>query len=429
VSSDQDAPTLDEKEFLIGLEREGLRYFLENQSDNGLILDRQRNHGDRYTHGACSTSSTGMGLIALGLASSPHFRMLSESDALTRARHALRTALMQLPHDHGIVPHFIHSASGHVQGSDARSTIDSAWLAAGGLWAAAWFGDAELSDLATEFYERIDWGYWSTAANGEPAPLRHGKCGEGHFLGSTWDRVNGETIFMYVLAAGAAAEKALGTESWQALRPFYGSVAGHYFNNADLGLFVFQYGLDLLDMHRWRHPAWGDLWQEARTATAANLRSCRLASDRFQTYRRFWGLSAGDGPPDDGPEDIYRCYSPSSQVDGTAHVSATAAAVAHNLGAVLKNLSDAQAERNLTVRGRYGFSNVNVDRAWVSRDMIGIDAGALVLAIDNYLTEGRVRSVFHSIEIVERGLERLGFTTRQGESERHFQLAASRLAS
>src|SRR5262249_3891335 len=138
----------------------------------------------------------------------------------------------------------------------------------------------------------------------------------------------------------------------------------------------------------------------------------REASERFATYRRFWGLSAGDGPAAPPDPDIYRCYTPAGLLDGTAHVTATLASVAHHPGAVLENLHEAQHDRKLTSRGRYGFSNVNVDFGWVSRDVIGIDAGAAVLALDNYLMGGRVRAVFQSLPCVERGLRRLGFTRR-----------------
>ena len=64
----------------------------------------------------------------------------------------------------------------------------------------------------------------------------------------------------------------------------------------------------------------------------------------------------------------------------------------------------------LALRGRYGFSAVNLDHHWVGHDMVGIDAGAAVLALDNYLMNNRVRCVFHSLPCVMPGLQRLGFT-------------------
>ena len=128
-----------------------------------------------------------------------------------------------------------------------------------------------------------------------------------------------------------------------------------------------------------------------------------MAARSFATYRRFWGLSDGDGP------DGYRAYSPTLPLDGTAHLSATTAAVAHDLPAVWENLQEAERDRALGARGRYGFSNVNLDRHWVSPDVVGIDAGAAVLALDNFLMGDRVRQVFHALPCVGRALGRLGF--------------------
>src|SRR5262249_1533137 len=157
----------------------------------------------------------------------------------------------------------------------------------------------------------VDWHYWTapehTAAppsaeaeegrrHAAPELLRHGKDRDGNLLACSWDRLNGETTFMYVLAAGAAQGRAVGASAWTDLQSFHGTVAGLCFNNADLGLFVFQYGLDLLDLRRWQAPGEVDLWAEARLATLANRQACREAAENFATYRRFWGLSPGDGP-------------------------------------------------------------------------------------------------------------------------------------
>jgi hypothetical protein len=350
-----------------------------------------------------------MGLIALALASAPPYRLLTRQAAVLRVRTGLLAAL-GLPHDHGVVPHFVSSATGAVSGADAFSTVETAWLAAGALWAAASLRDAELECLAARLYERIDWHYWTDPEGTGAGLLRHGKDAHGRFLPCRWDRLNGETAFMYVLAAGAGEGRAVSAASWSALRPYYGTVAGLRFNNADLGLFVFQYGLDLLDLRRWRPPGAVDLWAEAGVATRANRRACRGAADRFTTYRRFWGLSAGDGPGDRSAPDRYRVYSPAGLIDGTAHLTASLASVAHAPGAVLENLWEAEQDRQLGARGRYGFSNVNLDRHWVGRDMVGIDAGAAVLALDNYLMADRPRTLFQSLPCVRGGMVRLGFT-------------------
>src|SRR5262249_23958552 len=181
------------------------------------------------------------------------------SAAAQRIRTGLEAALDALPHSKGVLPHFVDSVTGEVRGVDYFSTVETAWLVAGALGAAAFLRDAELEALATRLYNRVDWQYWS-AADGL---LWHGMDRHGRFLDYRWDRVNGETVFLYVLAAGAADGRAVGAASWAALRPFYGTVAGLRFNNADLGLFVFQYGLDLLDLRACEVPGAVDLTTEA----------------------------------------------------------------------------------------------------------------------------------------------------------------------
>jgi hypothetical protein len=196
-------------------------------------------------------------------------------------------------------------------------------------------------------------------------------------------------------------------EAWGALRAFPGLAGGLHFPSADLGLFVFQYGLDLLDLRNWQAPGMPDLWAAAQLATEANRRVCAAAREKFVTYRRHWGLSAGDGPGHPPHRDNYRAYAPGVPLDGTAHLTASLAAVAHAPHAVLENLRAAEH-----ARGRYGFSNVNLDHDWIGEDMVGIDAGAAVLALDNYLADDRVRAGFHRLPCVARALERPQFARR-----------------
>src|SRR5262249_42412404 len=147
--------------FLLQLQRQALEYFVDNQAANGLVLDRQSNHGPRRPHGLCSTSATGMGLVALALAGAPPHQILGPHAGLGRARAALEAVRDRLPHDRGVVPHFIDSATGAIHGVDYFSTVETAWIVAGALWAAAFLGDSELEALARQLYERVDWHYWT----------------------------------------------------------------------------------------------------------------------------------------------------------------------------------------------------------------------------------------------------------------------------
>ena len=399
-----------ERGLLLGLQLEALRYFLDNQLPSGLILDRQANHGPRRTTGWCSTAATGMGLIALALASAEPYRLLAPAEAIHRVRAALETALERLPHYQGVLPHFLDARTGEVSGQDTFSSVDSSWLVAGSLWAATFLRDPELEGLAGRLYDRVDWLAWSATEEGNKGLLHHARDVSGQFYPSCWDRLDGETIFMYVLGAGAAPQRALPRGCLAALKPFYGTVAGLRFNNADLGLFAFQYGLDLLDLARWRAPNTIDLAGEARLATRANYLFCREQAATFATYRHYWGLSDGDGPGQAPGTSEYRVYGPGQRLDGTAHLAAALAGVAHAPAEVLECLGRAERDQALRPWGRYGPSNINLDRSWVGRDVVGIDAGAIVLALDNYLMADRVRRAFHALPCVAQGLGRLGFT-------------------
>jgi hypothetical protein len=399
--------TAAEHAVLLDLERRAIRYFLDNQSPRtGLVLDRQRNFGAPRRGGLYSSAATGMGFIALALASAIPFRLLSRTEAARRVCLGLETLLENTPHTSGVLPHFLDSATCAVVGADARSTVDTAWLVAGALWAATFLGNRELHKLARKLFERIDWRAWT----GPDDLIRHGADQRERPFPCCWDRLNGETVFMYVLAAGADEKMAWPASAWRQLDPFLGEAAGLRFGSADLGLFVFQYGLDLLDLRAWRLPDGYDLLGDAVLATKANASVCRAASGRFATYRRWWGLSAGDGPGNSRNLDAYRCYAPSEPLDGTAHVSATIPSVVHQPSLVWENLHQAKAERHFPLEGRYGFSNLNVDRGWVGQDIVGIDAGAIVLALDNCLFGDRVRCHFHAIEPVQIGLQRIGCT-------------------
>jgi hypothetical protein len=148
-----------ERATLLKLQERFLRYFLDNQTA-GLILDRQSNFTAPRLTGLCSTAATGMGLIAIALASAEPYRLLTRREAIQRVQQILSTACDELPHTHGVLPHFVHSTTRAVAGADARSTVDTAWLVAGALWAADFLGDLRLVELADRLYARIDWASW-----------------------------------------------------------------------------------------------------------------------------------------------------------------------------------------------------------------------------------------------------------------------------
>jgi hypothetical protein len=207
-------PDAPERAFVLGLQRQALQYFLDNQAPSELMRDRQANCGPLRSDGWCSTSATGMGLIALALAAAPPYRLLTPAEGARRVRAAVNAALDQVPEDHGILPHFLDAQTGAVRGYDVFATVDSAWYLAGALWAAAFLRDRDLERRAQQLDDRVDWLYWTDPSSDSRGLLRHGKLADGRFIPTFWNRLNGETVFMYVLGAGAADPKALPSKSW-----------------------------------------------------------------------------------------------------------------------------------------------------------------------------------------------------------------------
>lgn len=399
-----------ERKLLHGLHQQALQYFIDNQLPNGFILDRQRNHNKRTYKGLISTSATGMGLMALALASNKDHGLLTRTAACKRVERALK-ATLALHDQKGMVAHFLDADTLATVGSDAISTIDASWLFAGGLWAAEYLEDDNLRDLANQLYQRIDWHYWSVEAKDLPGKrfLSHGADAKGNFLQGIWDRHNAETAFMYVLALGADSEKALPSSSLTSLGLFYDKVYDMPCVSGDLGLFVFQYSRELLDLDLITGPGGIDLSHEWEKPVLANYAASHQYQSQFKTFLRFWGISAGDGPPDEpGQNDTYKAYAPHGIVDGTAHVMATVASIGVWPQLVLANLKAVQSDQTwCKARGRYGYSNINVDRNWYSLDVVGIDVGIAAVALENAMYCGRVRDTFHKLVPVRRALERL----------------------
>jgi len=119
-------------------------------------------------------------------------------------------------------------------------------------------------------------------------------------------------------------------------------------------------------------------------------------------------LSAGDGPPDkQGEQDAYRAYAPDDRIDGTAHITATLASIEVRPDLVLQNVDAAQALKEPKMLGRYGYSNINLDRNWVSNDVVGIDMGAAVMGLENELYDDVIQKTWQAMPVAARAQSRI----------------------
>jgi hypothetical protein len=390
-----------EERFLRELQERLLRYFVDNQvKKNGFVFDRQRNHGAPRENGITSSSATGMGMIAIALASAKEYGLISAREAEDRIIKALEHAL-KVPEVGGMIAHFFGDDEKPVATYDAIATIDSSWLIAGALWSAAFFRSAKITALAKALHDRVNWRQWTDAADAvRPDLLRHGMANDGNPLLARWDRLIPESAFMYLIATGACGTKNVSRAVWKQLSPHWGQLQGHRLASSDLGLFALRWSLLLFDFSPYYFTDGLNLVHEGDLAAELNYFTCQALKDVYKTFQTFWGLSAGDGPPEnETEEEKYREYAPGS-TDGTANILATVTALECLTDEVLANLD--AAKHHGKIMGRYGPSSVNFAQRnrFISPYAIGTDVAAAILAIDNVLYGGRPRRIFEEVPCI-----------------------------
>jgi len=378
----------DDEAFLDQLERDAWRYFWDYADrKTGLIADST-------LHGSPSSiAAVGFGLAAVCIA---HARgWISSEDAYGRVLKTLRTVKRRLKHEHGFFYHFVEMSTGQRAWSSEVSSIDTALLLAGALFAGQYFHGTPVERLATELYERVDWT-WMTH---DTPLLCMGWTPERGFFSHHWDWYS-EGILLYALAIGSPTHP-IPAESWfkwrRAKRAYRGvSVVYSYFGS----LFTYQTAHAWIDF---RTLYEGDLnyWQNSINAVLANRQFCLDHAAQYRGYGPSgWGLTAGEGP------DGYRGYGaePAEVVlhDGTINpygVVASLPLLPDVAIASLKELREAYREK---VYGEYGFkAGFNVDRDWWGKTHLGIDEGVSLLMIENYRTE-MVWKTFQQLPSIQR---------------------------
>jgi hypothetical protein len=128
-------------------------FYRASRNDRGLYRDRLRFDGAH--EGPASVATIGMGLVSLCIGS--HTGM-SESTA-EHARTTVRTMLElgQARNASGFYYHFVDMETGNRAGQSEFSSIDTAILVSGALFAASCLGDDDLDSLVLQLWESIDW--------------------------------------------------------------------------------------------------------------------------------------------------------------------------------------------------------------------------------------------------------------------------------
>ena len=418
---------------LDALQRHSFQYFLrETNSANGLVADKSQ------PGSPASIAAVGFALAAYPVGVERGW--MTRTDALARTLALLRffwaspqgTTPNATGHK-GFYYHFLDMSTGQRAGLCELSTIDSTFLFAGMLAAAAYFNhddenEQTLRALADALFRRADW-VW--ACNGA-ATVTHGWTPEGGFLPYRWSGYD-EATLLYVLGLGSPTHP-LPVESYTAWTSTYQwkTIYGHELLYAG-PLFIHQYSHIWLDM-RGIQDAFArakgiDYCENSRRATYVQREYAIHNPLDFAGYgENFWGLTASDGPGwttsrIKGIERSFFDYAargaPYGPDDGTVAPWAVAASLPFAPEIVLPSLQHFQ-DVYPQVNGEYCFrcsfnlsfsgDTESDDHAgWSSPYHFGINVGPVVLMCENYRSDFLWR-LMRTCPYVVTGLRQAGFT-------------------
>jgi hypothetical protein len=402
----------------------------ETHPGNGLVRDKTA------PHWPASIAATG-----LALASYP----VAVERGWTRRDHALQRTLACLRFfrdseqgeaadatgHHGLYYHFLDFESGRRVWHCELSSVDSAFLFAGMLSAAAYFGgdgaqEREVRELAELLYRRADWRWLL----GPAGTLSHGWRPETGFIPYCWQGYD-EAMLLYVLAL-ASPEHAVPADAWRAWASTYEWKHAYGLDYLYSGpLFTHQLSHAWIDFRgigdAYMRGRGIDYFENSRRATLAQQRYAIDNPGGFKGYcGHCWGITASDGPGPtvrriEGVERRFYDYegrgAPWGLDDGTLAPWAVVASLPFAPEVVLPTIHHFVHTLHLHDQHRYGFKatfNATFDgvpdspAGWVSPWHYGLNLGPIVLMIENHLG-GQPWQLMRGCPHIVAGLRRAGF--------------------
>lgn len=128
-------------------------FYRASRNDKGLYRDRLRFDGAH--EGPASVAAVGMGLISLCVGR--HIDMTENASGHAKSTVRTLLGLGQSRNATGFYYHFVDMETGDRAGNSEYSSIDTAILVSGALFAASCLGDDELDSLALQLWESVDW--------------------------------------------------------------------------------------------------------------------------------------------------------------------------------------------------------------------------------------------------------------------------------
>lgn len=392
-------------QFLNDLEHRSFRYFWEQSGPTGIVRDRALANGS--THNAPnvhvgSAAATGFGLTALCIGADRGW--IPRAQALERVLLTLRFLADKAPRVHGWFYHWMDPETGERVWDSEVSSIDSALLLAGVLTAGEYFsGDPLITSLALSIYDDVDFPWM---LNGSRYLLSHGWTPESGFIKYRWDSYS-ELMILYVLAIGSPTHP-IPPESWYAWkRPEIDYNGIRYVTGGPL--FIHQYSQAWLDLRQLREksPKAVDWFANSATATAAEREFCYSLAKQFPSYADgLWGITASDSAMG---YTVWGEPPRSAHIDGTVVPSAPGGSLMFAPSITLPTLWQMYQEFGSRIYKRYGFVDAfDPADGWIGSDVIGIDAGIILLSAENLQT-GFVWRYFMASPPIARAMQTIGF--------------------
>lgn len=416
---------------LEALQRHAFEYFLrETNPVTGLVADKSQ------PGAPASIAAVGFALAVYPVGVARGWMTRTDAVARTLAMLRLFSASVQgtapdATGYKGFYYHFLDMQTGRRAGTCELSTVDTAFLLAGMLAAAAYFDqdsedEQEIRTLADALYRRADWTW---ACNGG-ATVTHGWKPESGFLPYRWEGYD-EAMIVYVLGLGSPTYP-LPPESYAAWTATYQWKNLYGFEYVYGGpLFVHQYSHIWVDFREiqdaFTRDRGIDYCENSRRATYVHREYAIRNPLGFVGYGpTFWGLTASDGPGETtrrigGVDRTFLDYVarsvPDGPDDGTIAPWAVAASVPFAPEIVLPTIWHLQ-DVYPQVIGEYCFrcsfnltfpNEHDVGGGWTSPYHFGINLGPVVSMCENYRT-GLLWRLMRQCDYVASGLRRAGFS-------------------
>lgn len=457
------APPAEVAAFSEDLTQRTFRYFWET-TDTERCLAPDRWPSNPFS----SIAATGFALTAYGIGAERGY--VTRDEAAERTRDCLRFywTAPQGPQAAGVSGHkgffyhFLRNDDGTRFRDTELSTVDTALLLGGILFAQSYFDgatpvEAEIRDLAERIYRRVDW----TFVQRERSAIPSANGGSGKAIAMGWypERGNGgdfgthdwvgynEGMLVYILAAGSPTHpvtKEAWDTGWAAdLEKDWGTFYGYEHLQFE-PLFGHQYSHVWVDFRGIRDAFMAskgiDYFENSRRATLSQRAyGMDNPNDWIGYSGDIWGWTASDGPSPaangrvvNGQPRTFMGYAARGASalrvvdDGTIVPTAAGGSIPFAPEVTIPALMNMRRAHGDRLYAQYGFKDafnpsytfvdvgsrsgtVDPVMGWVANDYLGIDQGPILAMMENHRT-GFVWQVMRKNPHVRRGLERLGFS-------------------